>query len=732
MIIAALLIQIILLSPKIYYKAETYNSSSLIDTSHELETINPRQSNSIPSILRIGVMAPSYYLENYDPYFDPIAIGWIYDFRRNSLIYEALVQYDYKTGDLSPALATKWVVSKDGKHWTFDLHDNVIFHDGSKFNASSVKWTYDRIINPEHPAYVPPSPYIIFHSIPFDFIEIISEFRVTIHLKEPFAAFIYHCSSIQIAAPNSFNGSEIQSPIGTGPYVLHATFFNNTIQNCTFTRFPYYYQGLAPFEKIHHLSKEEFTGEISNHSVDIIFPYEVVYPDLKTDNYWSLNITQDKISMELGFINHRNSYLKDPRVRMAINYAINRQDYIQKTNRTEFSEPMTNLIPPGVDFHNASIEGYPYNVTKANNLLDEAGYPRGGDGYRFWLRLIGSENSPPEIIGEYLKAIGIWPLIDKPSDWAEFWREGRYDLLMFRATVEYYPDMYWEYLHSSGSINNGMFNDSIIDALLIAGSQTPVRQEREYFYNQLQLLFQESIPYFYLTYNNNIYAIATNLTSFIFVNKVNQIYFKYSTSISRSTVNPRLTISLLDEQNLQGYMSATVSDIIHYKNVEISDYPIYFPQADCIVTPLQLKLVVNITMSNNLNDILLYQENIQIPINYENINFQFRYYYDIEEIKGMSPEELSLLQYNSVENKWVKLKILESNSTFRFLGVKLERRINLIRFNDLFILIQIRPIYTFKLAPFFVITISGLMGSALAIVIYNFKKIKYIKGRMAE
>lgn len=729
MIIAALLIQIILLSPNIHYKVETYNSSSLNDTSHELETVTPRQSNSISSLLRIGVMAPSYYLETNPPKFDPIAIGWNYDFRRNSLIYEALVQYDYKTGDLSPALATQWVVSQDGKHWTFDLHDNVIFHDGSKFNASSVKWNYDRILNPEHPAYVPPAPYISFHSIPFDFIEIKSEFRITIHLKEPFAAFIYQCSFIQIASPHSFNGSELQSPIGTGPYVLDSNFFNTTIQNSTFIRFPYYYQGLAPFKKIHHLSKEDFSDEISNHSVDIVFPFEVIYPDLKTENYWSLNLTQDKTFMELGFFNHQNKYLKDPKVRLAINYAINRQDFIEKTNRTEFSKPMTNLIPPGVDFHNASIEGFPYNVTKANNLLDEAGYPRGGEGYRFSLSLIGSENSHPEIIGEYLKAIGIWPWIEL-GDWAKLWREGRYDLLIFRATAEYDPDMYWEYLHSSGSFNTGMFNDSIIDALLFAGSQTPVRQEREYFYNQLQLCIQESIPYFYLTYNNNIFAIATNLTSFIFVNKVNQIYFKYS--ISHPTVNSRLGINLLDEQNLRGYMSTTVSDIIHYKNVEISDYPIYFPQADCIVTPLQQKLVVNITMSNNLNDILPYQENIQIPINFENINFQFRYYYDIEELKGMSHEELSLLQYNSVGNKWVKLKILESNSTFHFLVVKLEWRINLIRFNDLFTFIQIKPIQTFKLVPFFVIAIGGLMVSALAIVIYNFRKTKYIKGRIVE
>ena len=730
MIIAALLIQIILLSSNKHYKTETYNSSSLNDTSHELEIITSRESNSVSSLLRIGVMAPSYYLENFAPYFDPIAIGWLYDFRRNSLIYEALVQYDYKTGDLSPALATQWVVSKDGKHWTFDLHDNVIFHDGSKFNASSVKWNYDRIIYPEYPAYVPPAAYISHHSIPFDFIEIISEFRVTIHLKEPFASFIYRCSFIQIASPNSFNGSEIRSPIGTGPYVLQSNFFNNTIQNCTFTRFPYYYQGLAPFEKIHHLSKEEFSDEISNHSVDIIFPNEIIHPDLETDNYWSLNITQDKTFMELGFFNHQNNYLKNPKVRLAINYAINRQDYIEKTNRTEFSEPMTNLIPSGVDFHNASIEGYPYNVTKANNILDEAGYPRGRDGYRFWLILIGSENSHPEIIGEYLKSIGILPWIDIPSDWAEFWREGRYDLLIFRSTVDYDPDMYREYLHSSGSFNTGMFSDSIIDTLLIAGSQTPVRQEREYFYNQLQLLIQESIPYFFLTYNNNIFAIATNLTSFISVNKVNQIHFKYSTSIYHPTVNPRFGIGLLDEQNLRG--RTTVSDIIHYKNVEISDYPIYFPQADCIVTPLQQKLVVNITMSNNLNEILPYQENTQTPNNHENINFQFRYYYDIEEIKEISHEELSLLQYNSVGNKWVKLKLFESSSAFRFLGVKLEWRINLIRFNDLFIFIQIMPIQTFKLVPFFVIPIGGLLVCALAIVIYNFKKTKYIKERIVE
>ncbi len=693
--------------------------------------LNQEDTSFLPSILRIGVMTPAYVLENYDPLFDPIAIGWNYDYRRNSLFYEALVHYNPNTGALSPALATQWVVSEDSKHWTFYLREDAIFHDGSRFNASSVKYNFERLFDQDHPAYITPEPYISHHTIPFESIEIQSEYQVTIHLKKPFAALIVECSYLHLASPSSFNGSEILHPIGTGPYVLNSTFFNDTFENCTFTRFSDYYQGLAPFEEIHYLSQEEFTKEINAHTIDMIFLYNTIYEQLKTDTHWTLNISKKVTDFEIGYINHQREHLNDPRVRLAINYAIDRQDYITRLNWTEFAQPMTNLIPPGVSFHNSSLPGYPYNVTLANEILDAAGYPRGEDNYRFLIQLVGPENRHPEIIGEYLDAIGIWPFINPSPDWAAEWREGNYDILLFGSSIYHDPDLSRLFLHSSSPLNTGGFDNSQIDQLVTNGSQTPIRQEREYFYNQLQPIIQETAPFILLTYNNNIYAMETQLSPYINVNKVKQIYFNYSYTDTQSPARFKLEKSQLDEKRVNNKGISTNYDLNMYSNIEISAYPLYFPHTDCVMTPLQQQsYLVNITMSHELNTFLPSQKEIgkyiRIASKEENNTFRLRCYYDVEEVQGKSHEQLALLRYDEREKKWEKLTIVASNATFRYLEVELKGRMNLIRFNEGLLL------KTFRLVPFFAIAIGGLVVSALSIVIYNFRKTKYIKGRILK
>ena len=83
---------------------------------------------------------------------------------------------------------------------------------------------------------------------------------------------------------------------------------------------------------------------------------------------------------------------------MAINYALNRSDYIKSVNETTESmifslSPMYNLIPPGILFANNSILGFSYDSKVANDLLDKAGYYRGNDGYRFSINLVSSSQN---------------------------------------------------------------------------------------------------------------------------------------------------------------------------------------------------------------------------------------------------------------------------------------------------------------------------------------------------
>jgi ABC-type transport system substrate-binding protein len=59
------------------------------------------------------------------------------------MLYEPLVRYG-DGGELEPGLAESWEISDDGLTVTFDLRDEVSFHDGTAFDADAVKWNLDR------------------------------------------------------------------------------------------------------------------------------------------------------------------------------------------------------------------------------------------------------------------------------------------------------------------------------------------------------------------------------------------------------------------------------------------------------------------------------------------------------------------------------------------------------------------------------------------------------------
>ena len=66
----------------------------------------------------------------------------------NPLVFENLVGLD-STGDWVGLLAESWEVSEDGRAWTFDLRDNVTFHDGSDLDGTDVVATFERILDPD-------------------------------------------------------------------------------------------------------------------------------------------------------------------------------------------------------------------------------------------------------------------------------------------------------------------------------------------------------------------------------------------------------------------------------------------------------------------------------------------------------------------------------------------------------------------------------------------------------
>ena len=96
---------------------------------------------------------------------DPATVTAFNDFRILMNLYDELVRYRSGTLEVEPGLAESWTISDDGKVYTFSLRQGIKFHDGSPFNADTVKFNFDRMLVNDHPyAETGPFPLSFFLS----------------------------------------------------------------------------------------------------------------------------------------------------------------------------------------------------------------------------------------------------------------------------------------------------------------------------------------------------------------------------------------------------------------------------------------------------------------------------------------------------------------------------------------------------------------------------------------
>ena len=156
-------------------------------------------------------------------------------------IYNRLAEFEKGGTAAGPALATRWDISEDGLTYTFHLRDGVKFHTTKwftptrNFNADDVLFTFNRMLNPEHPfrkAYPTEFPYFTGMSLDKNIasVEKTDPMTVVMKLNSVDAAFIqnlamsfaailsaeYADQLLKTGKPSDIN----QKPVGTGPYVF--------------------------------------------------------------------------------------------------------------------------------------------------------------------------------------------------------------------------------------------------------------------------------------------------------------------------------------------------------------------------------------------------------------------------------------------------------------------------------------------------------------------------------
>lgn len=329
-------------------------------------------------------------------------------------LYNGLVQMDDKL-NVIPSIAKSWNISEDGKTYTFNLRNDVTFHNskifkdsiGRKVTAYDFEYSFNRILSEN---VASPGKWI-FNNVDFveennfKAFEAINDTTFNIYLTKPFPPFLgiltmQYCSVVAKEAIEYYKNDYRSHPVGTGPFQFKMW---SEGQKMVFIKNQNYFEqdkdGVAlPYidgvsitfikdEEVEFLNflkgdldfisgregdnKEEiFTnkGTLKKEFNDKITM--LTHPYLNTEY---LGILVDE---ELDIV--KNSPLKHKLIRQAINYGFDRKQMIAYLRKNIGTPATAGFVPKGLpSFNDEVVKGYDYNPEKARELLFTAGYPNG-------------------------------------------------------------------------------------------------------------------------------------------------------------------------------------------------------------------------------------------------------------------------------------------------------------------------------------------------------------------
>ncbi|RCS54954.1 ABC transporter substrate-binding protein [Bremerella cremea] len=296
-------------------------------------------------------------------------------------IYDTLVEYDEDTLDLVPCLATEWEVSDDGREWTFKLRPDVKFHDGTPLNADAVVYSFQRIIDPDHPdVHSNIIPYYSNYK-QIESIEAIDDLTVRFKLKEPQATFLanmalFASGIVSPTAVKKYGEDFTRHPVGTGPFkFVHW----KPEQEILLERFGDYWGEPAGVARVVFLPTKESSIRVTQlarseiHIADNLPPAEM---DSLQDTPGI--VVQSTSGINVGYLTMQTKKppLDQVKVRQAITHAIDRDRLIDVAYSGKAEKAKT-MVPPTLWGHGAGVPDITYDPELAKKLLKEAAKENG-------------------------------------------------------------------------------------------------------------------------------------------------------------------------------------------------------------------------------------------------------------------------------------------------------------------------------------------------------------------
>ena len=464
-------------------------------------------------------------------------------------LYDGLTAFDEHL-NVVPALAKFWEITEDGKTYTFELRSDARFHNGRKVTAEDCVFSFERLLTKglnEH-------NFSYFSRIAGadDFregrarrvkgLEALGEDRFRITFVTPFvpALSVLSMYSSKILPKEELleQGDDFfQAPIGTGAFQFSrwiepsedpgVPIEDGIRQGIRLEANPQYFEGRPPldavvFRAIWNAPDYHGGARPLDEVADCLEANDVEnYADwvaVEADRFLALRY--------LYFPNHVTPY-DDPKVRLAINYALDKRSFLDAHHVTQGIPAATGVVPPGIPGFIPKESAFEQNFATARKLLAEAGYA-GGKGLPPLELPVPPKsyyaNDPDSMARDSclvacLKQVGVTVKLlemDEHFDY-ESPRYRKRALLRVSTWFADFPDpdnFLRPLFHTDGAVNEFRYSNANVDRLLDQVWSETSYSKRNELYHQIEEIILQDSPIIPVDYHRQRFLLAPNVRGF--------------------------------------------------------------------------------------------------------------------------------------------------------------------------------------------------------------------------
>ena len=494
----------------------TLTAAALLLAACSSSPSTPSTSSSTPASTHSSTLTIA---ETADPVsFNPLqqAVTSTYSVLRN--MYDPLIDFAAGGGNFTsftPMLATSWK-QLSPTELQFTLRKGVTFDGGQPFNSSSVVYTVEALLG-KLPGTSPAEEIQEFPTLTKAVAN--GPDTVTLYTSGPTEDLLSALTQLLIVPQGSQTtptGSLASHPNGTGAYTMTSY---TPDQSVVMTAKPDYFLGPAKIKKLVWETIPTTSGELAAllaGTVNVVFGLDPT--DASTVQNSGTAQVDTLASTRVGALwldTLDYPYLKNPLVRQALNYAIDKQALVSST-LGGLGQVTPTLVPSYFTGYNSSVQAYPYDPAKAKALLKQAGYANG-----FPLTIMFPANhyvqgaQIVQVVASELQQVGITAKIDSVSlaTFASDTAKRKIPAAFYGAWGSNYPDplQMFQIVVQGGTTGFSWFNSPSVNAAITAASNATSTSAYTTDLQQVQTLMSQQAPFIFLFAYKDAWGVTKGL-----------------------------------------------------------------------------------------------------------------------------------------------------------------------------------------------------------------------------